>query len=1031
MQINLCFLFFFFLLTSTAQEKQGVIFQRYNIQDGVDGNNVRSITQDNRGFIWLATGNSLQRFDGHYFRTFTTANEPDLLTNNITRVFCDSKNRLWIYYNFKGIGLWDLNTGEKQNFVPDLNDDSSLPDHRIFDIYEDNDKNIWLSIHLKGLAKYDENNKSFKLYSIDKIFPEKEKRDINTVRAIIDHPTNKNELLIGSFNGLLILNKKTKEVRQLPINKNNAENPEIFNGYENVILDFYLQNDSVLWIATFGGGILRYNLNTNTFRSIKIDSPFPANPVKNNFHQFAEKDSNSLWVTLYDKGLYNLNIETEQLQMINQQKNGLSELSSTLKILNGKFGYLWLSSRNGLIKTYTKKGIQDYQYLGYAISDVYTDSTRKLKIVLPYNSDHINIYDDNWNLIRTINYKPVRDFDLNFLESIHYYNGRFYIQAFEGLYYLNSNLTAIKPVQPFYNQLGEIGRLSIISSYLDSKGNLWIGTKVKGIFKYNINKQNLLQFKPTLSGSQPHTDRWIFDFYEDKSGLIWFGTETGFSFYNPKNKRFTNFPYPDNSKNLDQIYFKECIGFSDNQDGDIWIASRESGMGLFDPKNLKSPKLMLKSKTHFRNELLNKLIESKKKNYLLLDKGLAIIDNSSKKVKSFTKAFGVNHIQDIKDNGNVIIGNGYANFSKLDFTNLQKPIFYVDDLIIAGKNQVFNANNISLSSKNNSVSIRLGVLDMVEKERAKLQYKLSGQSQSEWINTNSGQLLSFPYLQKGNYTLNIRLISPEGKVWQTKEIPIYVKPVFWQRLWVKILLIIITLVIIGLPVFIKFRQSRKRKKLKLKYENEINDLKRKALKAQINPHFLFNSLNSIRLLVMKGNIDEATEGISVFSKLVRRVLDFSERDVVTLAEELQSVRDYIKLEQMRFKNPFSVNIKIDENIQQDSVYIPPMIIQPFLENSIWHGLRHLDNQGLLSLYIKDKPDKGIIIICIKDNGIGRVASAKYSTQPKKSYGIEISSERLKNFNHSNIESISIHDLKNKNGQPSGTLVEIKLLKTTK
>jgi len=1021
--VFICFIFTFIV---SAQEKPGVVFQRYDKSDGLSSNRIGDIAQDADGFIWIATGNSLQRFDGHYFRTYTTANEPALLSNAVKRIYIDSKNRLWLYDSYKGLGLWDLNTGEKQNFTPKLNDSSSLPDHRVFDIYEDRNNTIWLSIHLKGIARFNEKTQDFSLFNIDRILPEPERRGVNTTRTMIDHPAQKDELLIGSFNGLFVLNKKTKAVKQLPIGKDNAEKPSQINGYEDIILDIYIQNDSTLWIATFGGGILKYDLNTQTYRSIKIDSPFPRNQIKNNFHQISKKDDNNLWVTIYNKGLFILNLENESLTMVNKKADGKSEMQTVLKFLKGKFGHLWLSSDKGLIKIYTNKGFTDYQYVGYPIDDIEEDVQDKLKLVLPQATDHVVIYDENWDLIKKLYYEPVRKFDFKLLIGLHRYQGQYFLQGFEGLYRLDSSLSQIKPVQPFFEQLKENGRLSIISSFIDSKGNLWMGTKVKGIFRYDIPNEKLYHYNRFFEGSQPHSNRWIFSFYEDSSGLIWFGSEAGYCFYDPKSEKFSNFPYPQNSKALDNIYLKECVGFAENPNGDMWVGSRESGLALFDRQNFAEPKFLLNSEKHFRNKLLDKVFEHNQNLYLHFNEGFSIVDKTSKASTNFTKAFGVNHIRDITKNGQLVIGNGFASPERLDYQNIPSPKIYIDDLIIAGKKVIFNGENIKIDFENNSISLRLGILDFVEKERAQLQYSLSGAFNDNWTSANSGQLLSFPYLDKGDYTLKIRAISPSGKIWETKTIPIEIIPMFWQRWWVRILIVLILISLIAFPLIYRYRQKKQARELKLGYEKEIEDLKRKALKAQINPHFLFNSLNSIRLLVMKGNIEDASEGISTFSRLVRKILNHSERDEVSLKEEIQSTKEYVKLEQMRFKKPFEFEVMMDSDVQLGSIYIPPMLIQPFLENAIWHGLRYKNNNGKLSIKIeKDNKNKNVIIF-IRDNGIGRKASVKFTSETKKSFGIKISSERLKHFNDSKIDDIYIHDLKDENGEAKGTLVEIRV-----
>ncbi|NBC56796.1 MAG: hypothetical protein GVY05_00705, partial [Bacteroidetes bacterium] len=286
----------------------------------------------------------------------------------------------------------------------------------------------------------------------------------------------------------------------------------------------------------------------------------------------------------------------------------------------------------------------------------------------------------------------------------------------------------------------------------------------------------------------------------------------------------------------------------------------------------------------------------------------------------------------------------------------------------------------------------------------------------------------FPYLDKGDYALKIRAISPRGKIWETKTIPIEIIPMFWQRWWVRILIVLILISLIAFPLIYRYRQKKQARELKLAYEKEIEDLKRKALKAQVNPHFLFNSLNSIRLLVLKGNTEKASEGISTFSRLVRKILNHSERDYISLKEEIEYAQEYIRLEQMRFKVPFDFEVIIEDGIEIESINIPPLLIQPFLENSIWHGLRYKkDGKGTLNITIYKNTENLEYIIKICDNGIGREAAAKLSSSTKKSFGIKISSERLKNFNRSTVDHIQIQDIKDENQKSKGTLVVIRVL----
>lgn len=182
----------------------------------------------------------------------------------------------------------------------------------------------------------------------------------------------------------------------------------------------------------------------------------------------------------------------------------------------------------------------------------------------------------------------------------------------------------------------------------------------------------------------------------------------------------------------------------------------------------------------------------------------------------------------------------------------------------------------------------------------------------------------------------------------------------------------------------------------LMQSNQISKLKMTALKSQMNPHFLFNSLNSINNYVIQNKVDEASNYITKFSSLVRKVLQATNENTISLEEELQIISIYVKLEQMRLKGNFTVDQKIDKDIDLKKIRVVPLFMQPFIENAIWHGLSLKKGAKKLSINIKKVYDR--IEVKIKDNGIGIEASKKrksHHSVKKKSYGINIVKERMR------------------------------------
>jgi LytS/YehU family sensor histidine kinase/ligand-binding sensor domain-containing protein len=214
----------------------------------------------------------------------------------------------------------------------------------------------------------------------------------------------------------------------------------------------------------------------------------------------------------------------------------------------------------------------------------------------------------------------------------------------------------------------------------------------------------------------------------------------------------------------------------------------------------------------------------------------------------------------------------------------------------------------------------------------------------------------------------------------------------------------------------------------LKNKQKATETRLQSLRLQMNPHFLFNALNSVQQMILANEEMVATRYLSRFSKLLRAILIHSDKEMVTLKEELEILKLYVELESIRFKDSFKYEISCDDDIDTEEVKIPTLLIQPFVENAIWHGLMHKEGSRNLKVAFTEK---GEFIQCIiEDNGIGRnkATELKIKTgQDKKhtSKGIQVSEERLKAMHYNGtVGSVIIHDLFDEKGTASGTQVEI-------
>lgn len=214
---------------------------------------------------------------------------------------------------------------------------------------------------------------------------------------------------------------------------------------------------------------------------------------------------------------------------------------------------------------------------------------------------------------------------------------------------------------------------------------------------------------------------------------------------------------------------------------------------------------------------------------------------------------------------------------------------------------------------------------------------------------------------------------------------------------------------------------------KSSYEKRLAEIEMLALRSQMNPHFLFNSLNSLEYFILAGEEQKATQYLSKFSRLLRLILNHSREETITLAEELTALRLYLEIEATRFGEDFKFSIEISQDIAQEHIVIPPLLLQPFVENAIWHGLMQShQHDKRLEVSIVAQSDKKLLME-IRDNGIGRQQAAHLKSKSvvrHKSHGMEITSQRIELFNRSYPSKISIEVLDLQQHKQSGTLVRI-------
>lgn len=349
-----------------------------------------------------------------------------------------------------------------------------------------------------------------------------------------------------------------------------------------------------------------------------------------------------------------------------------------------------------------------------------------------------------------------------------------------------------------------------------------------------------------------------------------------------------------------------------------------------------------------------------------------------------------------------------------------KPRFIINHIKVNQK-KIANKQLLSLQHFENDISVNFSIIDFGNAKPNEIYYRLNNE---EWMPINNGShTLLFSSLSAGKYVLEFKI--GEQKVGQSIKFEIF-RP-FWLRWWF-VLLGSLLLLFSG---FLYYKKRLNRMSVQIELLKEKVNLEQSlsksiltAVKSQMNPHFFYNALNTIQAYIFTNDNKKANTYLAKFSKLTRNILEMSERDTITLREEFSALNLYLELEKMRFSKNFEYTIHQNEIENPDIIELPPMLIQPYVENAIKHGLLHREGMRILELHFKILPDN-FLEVTINDNGIGRVRSNELNQMKKdksRSFSTEANKKRIEILNVNSNKSIEIIDNYSDSGEAIGTTV---------
>ena len=957
--------------------------RNYTNVDGLPSNEVYMVLQDRTGYVWLATNYGVCRFDGYNFETFTS--KDGLPDNTVYELYEDFKGRIWFitstlkfsYFENNKIHPYEYNDKitELINWIPFI-------ENRSF--YMDSLENLYFGVFEKGNFVINRNGEIKKL-----------KNDYLSSKVIGMLRVTDNKFMIfrkTSVSDTIYYKLKNKWNSTInnEIGKLNYANAFIYYSRNNKL---YFTQDKGIYIFTESGS--EYYSMPDFIISLDEDH------------------DGDIWIGLRNNGAL-------------CYKKGDFNKSPFLHILKGlPVSKIYCDNEGGFWFTTTTNGIfytPSLSILNYTTADGLLGN--QIKDILKYSDNQISVCTENtaYNIITNNTISTIKE-NIPEGEKIEFVQNEFskrWIGTNRKLYINEAGKT--RNLFKYYNIPEEYGRkvYNPTSAYLADSENTYVSYMSKICV---INKKKVKFLTP------PYTLAGITNICRGSDGKIFFGSKIGPGIIGKDTLEMLFEKYP-------ELRVKTSFVLFNNDENSLWIATK--GYGIYILKENKIKKITIQN--GLGSNYIKHLFKKENQIWASTSAGISLVAKENPKdtvykIRIINSTDGlisneINMICSLGDKIYAATDKGLSFFNpseiKLDFAN-KKPVI-ITRIQINEKDTLLK-KTYELPHNIATILISFKYLSFQNAGKHNYLYRLKGLS-DQWQLTKSTEI-RYTTLPPGEYLFEIKYVSPENiQSEYTNRIAFIIHKPYWETWWFISTIIFTVLLIIYIIFWNRIRNISRQNKLKL----QLIEYQSKALNSQINPHFIFNSLNSIQLYVLNNDIVKSNKYLTKFSKLMRSVLENSQESSITLENEINTLTNYIEIEQLRFNNKFEYEIKTDSKLDIKNVRIPTLLIQPFVENAIWHGFMNKEGRGWLSVILSD--NESTIKCIIQDNGIGRKKSAEINSRKSethKSLGAQITQERLNllNLQFKNKLEIITTDNIDSSGNSDGTKVELIIPKITK
>ena len=963
---KLFFSFFFFTIFIVCGQSPVTI--NLTEKDGLPDIEFYDIIEDKKGFIWLAADKGLYRYNGKTFQNYTHKKKRGLSVFNLTE---DDKGRIWC-------------------------------------------------ANITGQIFYVENN-------VLKLF-----KDISGIMNTIlpEFEIHEEYILVFSNQGVYKIDFETKKIQTLPFNQEEPKNVALKSNYffQERNLSTLTENNEIVVLLTKEE---IYEESINYWRKEAIVSTVNENEIL------------FLYVPSFFQNNFKLyNKETKKTSLITSPEALKATPIINVQRINNQ---LWFSTKKGVHVYDFNNGFKHIKsYLkDYTISKVLKDGDNNYWFTT-LNSGVIlmpNIAVEAYPIeIEAKNISALAKYDD---ETIFYGT----VNGYFGVYNLNTK----------FNKTYELDADERIFS-------IAYGSKNNEAYISQANKSYIFSFKENVfrqSTEFPNAKDIAILGNNDLLFTSYFGAATLNT--NPKSKRkiisskrgYTCFystisqnsyvAFADNLVAYDSLFNLTTIkngetpifatSITETKDSILWVSTFKEGIyGIKDNKVITN----FNTKNGLVSNQITKIKSDGNNIWIVSDKAIQLFNTTTRQFKTLTKqdaipSFKISGISIFKDKTVFSSNEGIFSIKNEGFyKENRKPEFDFVAISINEKDTVLN-DYYKLPYHKNRTQLLFNTNGFQSNKYIQYEYRLLEESQHWTLLPQEINSLQFNALSEGKNTIEVRALNILKDIKSaTKKVVFFIETPYWKTWWFYTFIFITTATIIYLILRKQYqlKENEKNKALdKALLANQVIALRLQNLRSQMNPHFIFNALNSIQDYIIMNQKNEASDYLGQFADLIRRYLGFSNSGKLSIVEEVETLKIYLKLEALRFEDNFNYHISLAHELNNMNISIPTMMVQPYVENAIRHGLLH--KNGYRKLVVSFLKGENETIICIiEDNGIGRkkgIEIRKKQFKHHKSFAETATKERLDLFNFverrkAGVEIIDLYD----NDTPIGTKVVVKI-----